>query len=277
MYARVRRLDIKTNQLGETAMQLKGKRIIVCGGSSGIGAATVRAYVREGASVVSLGRNDERGRAVVKEAAKLGPGTVDYMHCDIGEQDEVNAVFANAITRLGGLDVLANPAGIDRQCNAEDIPKSQIDLMFKIHVYGTIFTNQAAFKPIRDAGGGSIINYSSLGANRGVVRMADYAAAKSAILGWTRSVAKEWGRYWIRVNAVCPSIRTPMADHWESQATQAQKAAQLRWDAENIYLGGKQGDADKHCAPPMVFLASDASSFITGQILSVDGGSMMVT
>src|SRR4051794_9746550 len=102
-------------------MQLQGKRTIVTGGASGIAAATVRAFAREGAAVVSLDINDDDGRAVAEEAAQLGPGPVSYRHCDIGRRDEVASVFEEAVAELGGLEALANIAGIEQQVPAEDV------------------------------------------------------------------------------------------------------------------------------------------------------------
>jgi NAD(P)-dependent dehydrogenase (short-subunit alcohol dehydrogenase family) len=186
-------------------MQLEGKRIIVTGGASGIAAATVLAYAREGAAVISLDIDDAAGSAVVEEAAGIGLGPIGYRHCDISREDEVAGVFDEAISRLGGLDALANIAGIEQQVPAEDVTEEDLDLMMAVHLKGTVFTNQAAFRSMRDAGG-SIINYSSFAGVRGFPGMPAYGAAKAAVLGWTRIVAQDWGTHRIRVNAVCPAV-----------------------------------------------------------------------
>jgi NAD(P)-dependent dehydrogenase (short-subunit alcohol dehydrogenase family) len=256
-------------------MQLAGKRTIVTGGASGIAAATVRAFAREGAAVVSLDVNDALGAEVVAEAAGLGPGPVTYRHCDVSQHDEVTTVFSEEITRLGGLDVLANVAGIEQQVPAEDVTEGDLDLMLAVHTKGTSFSNQAAFRAMRDTGG-SIINYSSFAGVRGFPGMPAYGAAKAAILGWTRIVAQDWGKYWIRVNAVCPAVLTPLAEQWFQEMSPDRLALVEDSLARTIPLGGKLGTVDD-AANLNLFLASDSARFITGQTIPVDGGQMMVS
>lgn len=256
-------------------MQLQGKRIIVTGGASGIAAETVGAFAREGATVVSVDVDDTRGAAVAEEAAGASPGQVAYRHCDISRRDEVAAVFEEEISRLGGLDALANIAGIEQQVPAEEIGESDLDLMFAVHVKGTVFTNQAAFRAMREAGG-AIINYSSFAGVRGFPGMPAYGAAKAAILGWTRIVAQDWGKHWIRVNAVCPAILTPLAEQWFAEMSPERLAMVEESLARTIPLGGRLGTV-QDAANVNVFLASDAARFITGQTIAVDGGQMMVS
>src|SRR5262245_34825989 len=121
-------------------MLLKDKRIIVTGGASGIGAATVRAYVAEGARVVSVDVNDSAGAQVASGAGS----NAHFMHCDIADRKDVFAVFERAATLLGGLDAMANVAGVERRTPAEDIPDEEWDLIFGVNVKGTLYTNQAA-------------------------------------------------------------------------------------------------------------------------------------
>jgi NAD(P)-dependent dehydrogenase (short-subunit alcohol dehydrogenase family) len=256
-------------------MQLKSKRIIVTGGASGIAAETVRAFAREGATVVSVDVNDTQGSAVADAATGVGPGQVTYRHCDISRQAEVAAVFEEETSRLGGLDALANIAGIEQQVPAEEIDESDLDLMFAVHVKGTVFTNQAAFRAMHE-GGGAIINYSSFAGVRGFPGMPAYGAAKAAILGWTRIVAQDWGKHWIRVNAVCPAILTPLAEQWFAEMSPERLAMVEESLARTIPLGGRLGTV-QDAANLNVFLASDGARFITGQTLPVDGGQMMVS
>jgi NAD(P)-dependent dehydrogenase (short-subunit alcohol dehydrogenase family) len=251
-------------------MLLAGKRIIVTGGASGIGAATVRAYAREGASVVSLDVDDKGGKAVA-EAAE-----VSYRHCDVSDRSEVRAVFAAAIDELGGLDVLAHIAGIERGVPAEDIPEDEWDQVLDVNAKGTMLTNQVAFTAMREHGG-AIINFGSAAGVLGQPGSAHYSASKGAVLAWTRTAAREWGQYGIRVNAVAPGMWTPMFDaHRERLGADGAAMLDLAM-AQMVPLGGKLGDAEADMAPVMVFLASDASHFITGQTLPVDGGLMMLT
>jgi 2-hydroxycyclohexanecarboxyl-CoA dehydrogenase len=129
-------------------MQLRDRRIIVTGGASGIGAAAVRAYAREGARVVSLDVNDEAGARVAADAAG---GRAVYRHCDVARRDAVVAAFDEAVATLGGLDVLTHVAGVERGTPAEDIDDAEWDLVFAVNVKGTLYTNQAAFRHMRAA------------------------------------------------------------------------------------------------------------------------------
>lgn len=261
-------------------MQLEGKRIVVAGGSRGIGAATVRIYVREGAQVVFCGTNDERGGQTEAEAnAQEGAtGHATYIHCDISDREQVNAFFDKAVEILGGLDVLANVAGIESNNAAADYGDEQIDRLLNINVKGTIYTNQAAYRAFKACGAeGSIINYSSDTALTGMPNGAVYAASKSAVLGWTRSVAREWGQEAnIRTNCVNPTIQTEMYKQWLATADPELVKFHKQQLKANYPIDGAMGDADRDCAPVMVFLASDASRYINGQIICVNGGAYMV-
>lgn len=261
-------------------MQLKDKRIIVTGGTKGIGAATVKIYVREGAQVVFCGTNDERGKAS-EEAANSQPGAAGhatYIRCDISDKAAVDEFFEKAREILGGLDVLANIAGVESNAAAESVPKENIDFLFGINVYGTIYTNQAAYKIFKETGvEGAIINYSSDTALSGMPNGAAYAASKSAVLGWSRSIAFEWGvESNVRTNCVNPTIKTPMYEAW--LATADPKIVEYhKAGLKNRYpIDGSMGDAERDAAPVMVFLASDASRYINGQIICVNGGAAMV-
>ena len=252
-------------------MLLKDRRAIVTGGASGIGAATVRAYVREGARVVSLDVNDAEGKRVVADAG----AAASYVHCDIADRRQVFEVFERAVAGLGGLDVMANVAGVERRTPAENIPDDEWDLVFGVNVKGTLYTNQAAFRHMRD-GGGRIINFGSGAGIRGQVGSAHYSASKGAVMSWTRTVAQEWAKYRITVNSVVPAIWTPMYDAYRSRMSDQERMIHDMAMQHVIPLGGKLGDPDGDAGPIMVFLASDMSHFMTGQCLAVDGGMIML-
>ena len=252
-------------------MQLEGKRIIVTGGASGIAAAAVRAYAREGARVASLDVDDERGRAVAAEAG----AAVRYFHCDVSRREEVREVFDVAAAQLGGLDVMANVAGVERRTPAEDIPDDEWDLVFDVNVKGTLYTNQAAFRHMKERGG-RIINFGSGAGIRGQAGSAHYSASKGAVMAWTRTIAQEWGKYRITVNSVVPAIWTPMYDAWRARMSDQERMIHDMAMQHVVPLGGKLGDPDGDMAPVMIFLASDASHFMTGQCFAVDGGMIML-
>jgi len=140
-----------------------------------------------------------------------------------------------------------------------------------VNARGTMYTNQAAFPHLR-VGGGGIVNFASSTGVHGMVDGGHYAASKGAVLAWARSIAKEWGRHGIRANAVTPVISTPMYKTYRARLAPEALAEHDAEIARRIPLGGKFGDPDIDMAPVIVFLVSDASRFITGQTLAVDGG-----
>ncbi|KMY44352.1 hypothetical protein AC622_08905 [Bacillus sp. FJAT-27916] len=259
-------------------MQLEGKRIIVTGGASGIGAGTVRAYVREGAIVAALDINDEAGNKVVSEANAQGPGRAVYYHCNISKPEEVFAVFELAGKEMGGLDVLAHVAGIESLKKAEEYEPQDMDLVWGININGTIYANQAACKIMKEQDGeGAIINFASDVALAGQPNGALYAASKGAVLSWTRTIAYEWAiRYNIRCNCVNPTMKTPMYQEYLDNLEEGERAKFLAAERMKVPMRGEMGDVDRDMAPVMVFLASDASGYINGQIIPVNGGRNML-
>jgi NAD(P)-dependent dehydrogenase (short-subunit alcohol dehydrogenase family) len=255
-------------------MQLDGMRIIVTGGAQGIGASAVRAFAAEGAHVVSFDLRADLGQDVATRATARGPGRVDFVAGDVSVRPSVMQGFDTAVGLLGGLDALVHAAGIIRQTPAEQIPEEEWDLLFAVNARGTMLTNQAAFPHLREHGG-RIVNFASGAGITGLPGAAHYSAAKSAVLGWTRTVAKEWGKYRITVNAVSPAIETGLLDTFLSTRTSADAAEHRARLAASIPLGAK-GDPDTDMAPVLVFLVSQGAGFITGQTIAVDGGLNMV-
>ena len=251
---------------------LTGKRIVVTGGARGIGEAAVRAFVGAGAAVHVLDVLDEPGERVAAQATATGPGRAVFRHCDVSRRSSVADAFAAAAADLGGLDALVNVAAVERRAPAEDIGDEDFDLTMRVNVGGTFLTNQAAFPHLRDSGGGRILNYASGAALYPYLNGAHYSASKGAVISWTRTVAHEWGRHNITANAVNPVIWTPMYEESRARYTPEQLVAHEAKMADRIPLGGRSGDPDRDMAPVLVFLVSDAARFITGQIISVDGG-----
>ena len=252
-------------------MVLEGRRIIVTGGASGIAAAAVRAYAREGARVASLDVNDETGLRVARDAGQHAT----YFHCDVSQRRDVFEVFGRAVAALGGLDVLAHVAGVERGMPAEDIDDAEWDLVFDVNVKGTLYTNQAAFRHMKERGG-RIINFGSGAAIRGQRGSAHYSAAKAAIMAWTRTAAQEWARYGITVNSVVPASWTPMYDAHRARMSEEERTTHDMSMRYVIPLGGRLGDPERDITPVMVFLAGDGARFITGQAIAVDGGMIML-
>jgi NAD(P)-dependent dehydrogenase (short-subunit alcohol dehydrogenase family) len=255
-------------------MQLQGKKIIVAGGAQGIGASAVKAFVAAGADVFALDVDESQGRQTAEGASIVGPGKATFLKCDVSIRSEVNEAFNTAVAAMGGLDVLAHIAGVHRHAPTHDVPDDTLEWLMAVNVNGTVYTNGAAYRHMPN--GGAIINFGSESGLTAEVNNAVYGASKGAVHTWTRSVAREWGRKSIRINAVLPYIVTPMYERFRVALTPEELDAHDRATAEQIPLGGKFGDADADLAPVLLFLASDASRFITGQLIPVDGGLISV-
>lgn len=255
-------------------MALDQKKIIVTGAAQGIGASAVRAYVAAGADVVAMDVDSEKGEAVAASADAAGPGSAFFVKCNVADRAEVDASFDAAVRRLGKLDVLAHIAGVHRHAVTHDVPDETLAWLFNVNVNGTIYTNGAAYRHMPH--GGSIINFGSESGLTAEINNAVYGASKAAVHAWTRSVAREWGKRGIRLNAVLPYMVTPMYERFREALSEEDLAAHDKATAEQIPLGGKFGDADTDLAPVLVFLASEGSRFITGQLIPVDGGLVSV-
>jgi NAD(P)-dependent dehydrogenase (short-subunit alcohol dehydrogenase family) len=247
-------------------MQLQGRKIIVTGGAQGMGEATVRAYAREGAEVVSMDVRGEQGEAVVLAATEAGPGKAVYRHVDVSSRDEVFTGVREAAAWLGGLDVLVNVAGVQRAKPSQELTEADLDFLLGINLRGTIYTNQAAYEVMHGQELGTILNFGSDAGLTGIKDLAGYSASKGGIMAWTRTVAAEWGPQGIRVNSVVPAVQTPMTSAGRSERGKLYDSAPL----------GGLGDPDRDFAPVMIFLASEGARFITGQIIAVNGGLGMV-
>jgi 3-oxoacyl-[acyl-carrier protein] reductase len=259
-----------SDPLDTEAMELKEKRIIVTGCASGMGAATVRAYVKAGAQVVGMDISEAAGNEACANAE--GAGTVTFLPVDVADTDRVQETFGAAVDLMGGLDALAHPAGIHASNSPSEVSAADWDHLFAVNVRGTMLTNQTAHKYLKDAGGGGIINFGSIAGQRPEPSAAAYSASKGAVHAWTRTAAGTWGVDNVRVNAILPAIRTPMFEAAKVGLSEEELNMKYWRNEQNIALGQEYGDPDRDLGPVMVFLASDASRFITGQLIPVDGG-----
>ncbi|WP_103502733.1 MULTISPECIES: SDR family NAD(P)-dependent oxidoreductase [unclassified Streptomyces] len=257
-------------------MELKDYKIIVTGSARGMGAATVRAYVAAGAQVVGMDVARELGEQVAADATENGPGTATFLTADIADADSVNHAFDAAAQALGGLDVLAHPAAIQRSGDAASVTVDDWDLMMAVNVRGTMLTNQAAHRLMAPKKRGSIINFGSVSGLRSEPVAPAYSASKGAVHSWTRTAAGAWGADGVRVNAILPAIATPMYDEAIARLDEEGRTAHFWQNEQSIALGQKYGDPDHDLGPVMVFLASEGSRFITGQLIPVDGGQTSV-
>ena len=253
-------------------MTIEGKRIIVTGSASGMGESTLNAYVQAGAHVIGMNVSDEKGSLICDKANESGLGKCSYIHVDVSDKSSVLDSFSKANDILGGLDTLAHPAAIQRSSDASEVTAEDWDLMFSVNVKGTMLTNQTARFYMKNNGGGSIINFGSISGLRPEPSASAYSAAKGAVHSWTRTAAGTWGKDNIRVNAILPAMATPMYRAARERSSEEENLASHWRNSVPIALGQEYGDPDKDLAPVMIFFASDASKFITGQLIPVDGG-----
>ncbi len=244
-------------------MQLADRVAIVTGAGQGIGAAVARAYAREGAKVAVVDRDAERGREVVAAIASQG-GEALALACNVAVRAEVEAMAQAVAARFGRIDILVNNAGIVRAAMLERMTVEQWDEVLAVHLNGSFHCLQAVVPGMIERRYGRIVNVTSSAGVLGTIGQINYSTAKSGILGFTKSAARELAQHGITVNAIAPGAATPMTER-------------IRTDPrfKDRYLDripmGRWAEPDE-IAPVFVFFASDASAFVTGQVLAADGG-----
>jgi NAD(P)-dependent dehydrogenase (short-subunit alcohol dehydrogenase family) len=247
------------------AGRLLGKTAIVTGGTQGIGVAVVRLFIAEGANVLVVARDEERGNDLVRE---LGTDRIRFRPGDVTQESTARDAVAAAISHFGSLQVLINNAGMDWTGDLFEATLSDLERVIAVNLSG-------AFLMLREAGlqmrsrGGSIVNLSSRTAAVGVPTMSLYAASKGALSSLTRSAAVEWAPFGIRVNAVAPGLtETPLVEAWFQEQPDPHS---FKARVSSTIPQGRLAAPDE-VASAVLFLASDEASHITGAILPVDGG-----
>jgi NAD(P)-dependent dehydrogenase (short-subunit alcohol dehydrogenase family) len=242
-------------------MRLEGKVALITGGGSGIGEATVKRFVKEGAKVTVLDVVEEAGNRVVDEVKKAG-GEALFVKADICNMTQVEDAVKRTLDQFGKLDILVNNAGINRDALLKKMTVDQWDKVLAVNLKGTFVCSKVAAVPMMEQKSGRINTTASIGA-LGNIGQANYAASKAGVIGLTKTLALELARYKINVNCVSPgATATPMtAGMPDDIAEMFKKKIPLRRFAEPPEI------AALHC-----FLASDDASYITGQVIFVDGG-----
>jgi NAD(P)-dependent dehydrogenase (short-subunit alcohol dehydrogenase family) len=244
---------------------LNGRTAIVTGGSRGIGKEMAEALAEAGANLVLCARKAEQLDATVAEFTARGFSVVGKV-CDVAKADEVQAVIDTAIERFGSVDVLVNNAGTSWGAMPEEMPLERWQQVIDVNLTGCFLFAQAAGREMLEQGKGSIINIASIAGMTSSANgpfYAGYVASKAGLIGLTRELAASWGRRGIRVNAIAPGF-------FHSKLADAVIDIYERAIQENNVLPrvGEEGELKG----VTVFLASDASSYVTGQTIAVDGG-----
>ena len=242
-----------------------GRTALITGALSGIGRATALAFAREGANLVVSGRNAEAGAALVGELHELDT-EAEFVRADVRHEDDVSSLVARVISRFGRLDVAVNSAGTEGTPGPVlDQTQAGYAAMFDTNVLGTLLSLKHELRVMQEQGGGSIVNLSSTMGERGAANMSLYAASKHAVEGLTKSAALEAAAFGVRVNAVAPGpTETVMLDRL---AGSPEKKASF-YAAVPMKRGGKP----EEIAAAILFVASDTASYLTGQIIRVNGG-----
>ncbi|MBX3610415.1 MAG: SDR family oxidoreductase [Hydrogenophaga sp.] len=240
-----------------------GRVVIVTGGAQGIGAACVRRFAREGAQLVVADLAQDAGQAIASEVGGL------FVRCDVGDKVQVDALVAQAVAQFGRIDVLVNNAGIFKAANFLDITEADFDAVLRVNLKGAFLVAQAVARTMVSAGTqGAIVNMSSVNGVMAIPNIASYNVSKGGINQLTRVMALALADHGIRVNAVAPgTIATELAA----------QAVLTSDDARRKILGRtpmKRLGAPEEIADVVAWLASDAASYVTGEIVTADGGRM---
>tara|TARA_R110002096_G_scaffold38098_9_gene105544 strand:+ start:156 stop:905 length:750 start_codon:yes stop_codon:yes gene_type:complete len=245
---------------------MKDKVVLITGATSGIGKATALKFGAAGAKVVVSGRRETEGRAVV-DAIKADGGEATFVRADVANEDDVKALVAKTVETYGRLDVAFNNAGVESMSPTTDATQDDYQRLFDINVWGVLSSMKHEIPAMLKNGGGAIINTSSIVGHVGMAGASVYVASKHAVEGLTKSTALEYAQEGIRINAVAPAaIETDMIDRFAGE-----EGSEMRAGLTSMHPVGRMGMADE-IADAVLFLASDASSFVTGTSLKVDGG-----
>ncbi len=263
--------DLRRETLTRMSKRLASKAAIITGAARGIGQATARLFVREGARVGLIDRDSEGLERTAAELISETPGSaVHWRGADVAEHGMLPAAIDHLVAELSGLDILVNNAAARAFGPVAQTTAESWQTVLATNVTAVAMCSRAAIPPLRKSGHGSIVNVASIFAIAGRGNMGEYDASKAAMLALTRVLACEEARHGIRVNAVCPgSTWTPWT--YGRAAARGMSLEELKAKGAVPCLLGRWAEAEE-IAYPILWLASDEASFITGIALPVDGG-----
>ncbi len=238
---------------------------IVTGATAGIGKEIALTFVRQGATVIAVGTNSDRGRSLEEDAAHIAQGKLFFIQADISQKQEVDALIQKTLAEHGKVDILINNAGITRDGLLLRMSEEDWNRVLSVNLSSCFYSCQAVIKPMMKARSGRIVNISSVVGVIGNPGQCNYAASKAGLIGFSKSLAKEVASRGILVNCIAPGfIETPMTEGLHGKKEELSKMIPL----------GRFGNPQEIAATTL-FLVSKGASYITGQVLSVDGGLAM--
>jgi NAD(P)-dependent dehydrogenase (short-subunit alcohol dehydrogenase family) len=243
---------------------LEGRVAVVTGGTSGIGLALVRGLAEAGADVVPMSRRKEQVDAAADEVEQRGRRAV-RVTADVGDRASLQNALQATVEQLGKVDILVNCAGITKRTPTLDLSDEEWSGILETNLTGTLRACQVFGRHMLERGSGRIINIASLASFVGLFEVAAYTASKAGVAGLTRALAVEWGSRGVNVNAIAPGVYRTALNAGLLDGTERGKEFRLRTPM------GRFGRVEE-LAGACVFLASDASSFVNGELLAVDGG-----
>ena len=253
---------------------LEGKVALVSGGSRGIGEATAVTLAKAGADVAVVSRKLPDLERVAAEIRKLGRRAI-ALEAHLGRVEQLGPLVERVTAELGSLDILVNNAGTNFFAPAIDMEEKAWDAVFNLDLKGLFFLSQAAARVMRERGGGRIVNISSISGIRVQVPTSHYSIAKAGVIMATKALALEWSQFGIRVNCIAPgAVDTKLYDAIFNLMPEDQGAAAKKEAASRIPMG--RVGRPQEIADAVLYLASDASSYTTGQTFAVDGGALLV-
>ncbi len=245
---------------------MKDKVVLITGGTSGIGSATAEKFANLGAKVVISGRREPEGQAVV-DKIKAARGEATFVRADVSQETDVKALVEKTVATYGRLDVAFNNAGVEHGAPVTEATREDFQRLFDINVWGVLASMKHEIPAMLANGGGAIVNTSSVAGHIGMPGASIYIATKHAVEGLTKTTALEYAEHGIRVNAVAPAaIETAMIDRFAGE-----EGSETRSGLAAMHPIGRMGKPNE-IADAVIYLASDAASFVTGISLNVDGG-----
>ena len=253
---------------------LEGKIALVTGASRGIGEATALLLARAGADVAVVSRDQEQLDRVSGLVSGLGRRSI-AIAAHLGRMDQLGPVIDRTVSELGGLDVLVNNAGTNFFSPAIDIEERGWDTVMNLDLKGLFFLSQAAARHMKDNGGGTIVNISSLAGLDVQANTPHYSIAKAGVIMATKVMAFEWAAYGIRANCIAPGAINTQLFNSIFAGLPAEKAEAAVQELSNVTPISRVGEPSE-IADAVLYLASPGSSYVTGQTIAVDGGSLLV-